>query len=122
MVKSGTPGIIYRAWIEGAFTLLTCRGQLSELRSTLRKPDLASRIRPHTAGRLVNDLRKLAVMIDPLTRVVRSPDPDDDFLLGAAQAGQADYLVTGDKSGLLTLVRHERTRIISANGFAALLR
>ena len=42
-------------------------------------------------------------MVDPLPIVVRSPDPTDDFLLAAAEAGGADYLVTGDKSGLLSL-------------------
>jgi uncharacterized protein len=58
-------------------------------------------------------------MIDPLPQVQRSPDPDDDFLLAAAEAGKADYLVTGDKSGLLALVRHEGTRIVTAAQFAA---
>jgi predicted nucleic acid-binding protein len=49
---------------------------------------------------------------------VRSPDPNDDFLLAAAEAGHADYLVTGDKSGLLALLRHEGTRIVTAASFA----
>ena len=40
--------------------------------------------------------------IDPLPRVERSPDPTDDFLLALSEAGKADYLVTGDKSGLLS--------------------
>ena len=34
--------------------------------------------------------------------------------------GKADYLVTGDKSGLLSLDRHKATQIISAVSFAAL--
>src|SRR5450432_4220610 len=97
LVQSGTPGSIYRAWVEGAFSLLTCQYQLIELRGTFRKPALASRIRPHEAGRLVNELKRLAVMVDNLPRVVRSPDSEDDFLLAAAEAGRADYLVTGDK-------------------------
>ncbi|HEY0795647.1 MAG TPA: putative toxin-antitoxin system toxin component, PIN family [Acidisarcina sp.] len=122
LVQSGAPGTIYRGWVEGAFTLLTCREQLRELRATLRKPALVSRIRPHEAGRMVNDLQRLALMVDPLPRVVRSPDPEDDFLLAVAEAGGADYLVTGDKSGLLDLKRHERTRITSAAEFAKLLR
>ncbi len=39
-------------------------------------------------------------------------------MLAMAEAGAADYLVTGDKGGLLSLVRHKRTRIISAAAFA----
>jgi predicted nucleic acid-binding protein len=55
-----------------------------------------------------------------LPRVERSPDPTDNFLLALCEAGKADYLVTGDKSGLLTLTRHQGTRIVSARNFAAL--
>jgi hypothetical protein len=112
LVQSGTPGTIYRMWADGAFTLLTCQRQILELRRTLQKPTLAARIRPHYAGRLVNELKELAVMVDPLPRVIRSPDPDDDFLLAAAQIGRANYLITGDKSGLLSLIRHKGTRIV----------
>lgn len=36
-------------------------------------------------------------------QVNASPDPDDNFLLALAQDGKADYLVTGDKSDLLSL-------------------
>ena len=51
----------------------------------------------------------------------RSPDAGQDFLLALAEAGKADYLVTGDKSGLLSLASHKSTRIITARDFAALL-
>jgi predicted nucleic acid-binding protein len=37
-----------------------------------------------------------------------------------AEAGRADYLVTGDKSGLLVFDSHKSTRIITARDFAAL--
>jgi hypothetical protein len=35
-------------------------------------------------------------------------------LLALAEAGGADYLVTGDKSGLLVFASHKSTRIITA--------
>ena len=120
MIQTGHPAVIYRAWEEGYFTLLTCALQLDELRATLQKPAVAERIHPHRAGRLVNQVKKLAEDISPLPRVERSPDPDDDFLLAVSEAGKADYLVTGDKSGLLALTRHRGTRIVSAREFAAL--
>ncbi len=37
------------------------------------------------------------------SKVLVSSDPDDNFLLELALDGQADYLVTGDKSDLLVL-------------------
>jgi len=95
--------------------------QNDELKATLRKPAVAARIKPYNAGRLVNALKELAETIGPLPRVKRSPDPTDDFLLALSEAGRADYLVTGDKSGLLALTLHQATRIVSARDFAALL-
>jgi predicted nucleic acid-binding protein len=74
----------------------------------------------YKAGRLVNQVRKLAEDVDTLPRVERSSDPTDDFLLSVSEGGKADYLVTGDKSGLLTLGRHKATRIVSAKEFAGL--
>lgn len=88
------------------------------MRATLQKPALAERIRPHKAGRLVNELKKLAEKIDHLPKVKRSPDPDDDFLLALCEAGRADYLVSGDRSGLLALASHCGTRILSVREFA----
>jgi hypothetical protein len=120
LVRLGHPAAIYRAWQEGYFTLLTCAEQLDELKATLHKPAIAARIKPYNAGRLVNELKELAETIGPLPRVDRSPDPADDFLLALSEAGQADYLVTGDKSGLLSLVRHAGTRIVPASEFATL--
>ena len=99
---------------------MTCAEQLDELKATLHKPAIAARIKPYQAGRLVNPLKELAEIIGTLPRVERSPDPTDDFLLGLSEAGKADYLVTGDKSGLLVLKRHKGTRIVSARDFGAL--
>ena len=51
----------------------------------------------------------------PLIR--RSDDPADDFLLAMCEAGSTDYLVTGDKAGLLALGTHGRTAIVTARAF-----
>jgi putative PIN family toxin of toxin-antitoxin system len=114
MIQTGNPAAIYRAWQEGRFILLTCAEQFDELRATLRKPAIAGRIKPYKAGGLVNEMKELAESVDALPRVRRSPDPTDDFLLALSEAGGADYLVTGDKSGLLALEHHKGTRIVSA--------
>jgi predicted nucleic acid-binding protein len=49
-----------------------------------------------------------------LPLVEKSPDPADNFLLSMAQAGKADFLVTGDKHDLLSVGVFEQTRIVSA--------
>jgi|ERR1700691_215325 len=120
IIQTGNPAAIYRAWQEGRFTLLTCAEHLDEVRATLRKPALADRIKPYKAGALVNEMKKLAEIVEGLQSVCRSPDPSDDFLLALCEAGRADYLVTGDKSGLLILDQHEGTRIVTASAFASL--
>ena len=85
------------------------------------KPRVAELVKPCKAGRLVNHIKRLAQKIDPLPPVHRSPDPTDDFLLALSEAGNANYLVTGDKSELLALDRHKATRIVPASDFSALM-
>lgn len=49
-------------------------------------------------------------------------DPDDAWLLALADAGRADYLVTGDKrSGLLARRSVATARILTAAGFCDVL-
>jgi hypothetical protein len=121
IAPAGKPAAIYSAWVEGKFTLLTCAAHLDELLATLEKPRVAELVKPYKAGRLVNQIKRLAEDAGPLPPVNRSPDPADDFLLALREAGNADYLVTGDKSGLIALDRHKATRIVSASDFAALV-
>ncbi|HEY1930909.1 MAG TPA: PIN domain-containing protein [Acetobacteraceae bacterium] len=105
--------------MSGGFALLTCDEQIEELRECLTRPWLVpERVRRHEAGRLVNQMRRAAEFVAPLPTVVRSPDPDDDFLLALAQAGRSDYLVTGGKTGSLPLRTHPGARIITATDFA----
>jgi hypothetical protein len=120
IVPTGQPAAVIRMWLDGKFTLLTCATHVNELRATLHKPRVAELIKPYKAGRLLNLVRKLAEDVDPLPRVERSSDPDDDYLLALSEAGNANYLVTGDKGGLLELDAHKGTRIISARDLAAL--
>jgi uncharacterized protein len=116
--KSAAPYAIYQAWRDKKLELLTCEAQLTEVREVTRRIAIAVRIKPSEAGLLMNSLRYLATMQTDLSAVQRSSDPKDDFLLGLAQAGRAEYLVTGDKSGLLALRSHKGTKIVRANWFA----
>ncbi|MBK1632341.1 putative toxin-antitoxin system toxin component, PIN family [Thiohalocapsa halophila] len=114
LVRGSAPDQLYRFWLAGRFDLATCSRQLEELREVSRRPFFRARIKPSEAGRLVNQLRRLAVYVDPLPDVSASPDPNDDFLLALAQAADADLLVSGDKSDLLALHRTGCTRIVTA--------
>ena len=116
ITQNTPPDRAYQAWRAGEFTLLSCEQQLEEIRRVTRRAGVKFRIRPMEAGRMVNDLRNLAVMLERLPTV----DPYDNYLLAMAAAGDADYLVTGDKRDLLALERHGGTRIVTVRTFVAL--
>src|SRR5579872_5045180 len=96
IAPAGKPAAIYNAWVDGKFTLLTCAAHLDELLATLQKPRVAKLIKPYKAGRLVNQIKRLAEDVRALPPVKCSPDPTDDFLLAMCEAANADYPVTGD--------------------------
>ena len=117
--KTAAPHHIYQAWRDKRLTVLTCSEQLVEVREVTRRVAVALRIKPAEAGRLVNSLRDLAVVLGDLPAVQRSSDPKDDFILALAQAGGAGYVVTGDKSGLLVLRQHAGAEILTAAQFVS---
>lgn len=86
-----------------------------------RRHHLRPLLRAAEAGRIVNQIKAHAVLVDRLPYVRRSADPSDDFLLALAETGQANYLVTGDKAGLLGLKRHQGTTILAASDFCVVL-
>jgi len=65
IAPAGKPAAIIDAWLDGKFTLLTCATHLDELQATLHKPRVADLIKPYKAGRLVNQVKKLAEYILP---------------------------------------------------------
>ena len=114
------PAQLLVLWRAGRFDLLTAPEQLDELMRVTRYPKIRARLPVAVAGRLINDLRALAVTMDRLPVVDVSPDPDDNYLLAIAAAGQADGLITGDKRDLLSLGAFQGTRILTARDFLAL--
>ena len=111
---------LFALWRSRRFDLLTSAEQIDEIARVTRYPKIRARISSALAGRLVNRLRDVAVMVERLPKVDRSPDPDDNYLLALAQAGNAQYLVTGDKP-LLALKRHKSTRIVTPAALTNLL-
>ena len=117
LVQNSLPAQLITLWREGRFELLTAAEQLDELRRVTRYPKIRERLTPALAGRLINELREVAVLVRDLPEVVLCADPNDNYLLGLAQAGAADWLVTGDKRDLLGLRVHGRARIVTVRMF-----
>ena len=119
--RHGTPAQLIAGWRERRYDLITSTEQLIELGDVARRPVLRARIVPSTVGRLIRDVRKLADVLTRLPAVERSTDPADNFLLAMAEAGNANYLVSGDRRGVLALGTHGITQIVRARDFLDVL-
>ena len=62
-------------WREGRFDLLTSAEQLDELIRVSRYPKSRERVAPALAGRLINELRDIALVVKNLPVVTASADP-----------------------------------------------
>ena len=81
-------------------------GRFSELDFAPVKPRLlAAGLREFSFFVETNSIRDLPSQ-------AAAPDPKDSYLLALAEAGRAEFLVTGDKK-LLALKHHQSTRIIA---------
>jgi uncharacterized protein len=119
--EQGAPAQLLNSWTDKAFTLVTSTTQIAEIRSVTHRPSGRPLITPAHVGRFVNDLHRFATVLDRLPAVHRSRDPNENFLLAMAEAGKADFLVTGDKRDVLVLKSHCNTTIVSANEMLPLL-
>ena len=117
-----SPDQVYQAWRKKRFTLVTSGWQLEEFRRASRYERVKKFLKPTEAGNLVNGLKRHATVLKELPDVDLSRDPQDNPVLAMAIAGEADYLVTGDRRGLLSLKRVGTTRIVTAAEFMKILK
>jgi uncharacterized protein len=122
LVEASLSAHLIVLWRQGRFDLLTSAEQLDELIRVTRYQKIRERLAPALAGRLINELRDIAVVLKNLPAVTVCQDPYDDYLLAMAVAGAADFLVTGDKRDLLSLKLHEGTKIVTVRDFLTLHR
>lgn len=104
-----------RAWLDGASELIVSERLLEELGRALGYPKVRDRVEPTEAVELIDLLRRGSCMHndpdDPPR--VRSPDPDDDYLVALAGSAQA-MIVSGDRH-LLGL--SGQVPVLSPSGF-----
>lgn len=120
----GYPARIFQLWNdEDAYILLVTEPILEEYRRALRYEHVRARHRltEQELDELVDDLAESAVLVDPQgERPVIHEDPKDTMFVECAVAGQADYIVSGDRH-LLDLKEYQGIQVMSPAVFAGLL-
>jgi putative PIN family toxin of toxin-antitoxin system len=122
LIPDSQPAKIISLWQNGKFDILTAQPQIDELMRVTRYPKIKERISSVLAGRFINEIRDLAIMVDKLPIVDVSPDPYDNYLLAIASGGSADYLLTGDKRDILFIKKYEGVAILSVSEFLTRVR
>ena len=114
LISTGTPpGLLFEAWTQGDFELVTSAAQIAELARVLEYERLRPYVRPAEAEALVETIDAVAIIVDALPETRLSADSDDNVILATAIAGEADLIVTGDKSHLLKLESAEGIPIVT---------
>jgi uncharacterized protein len=108
----GAPAKLLDAWERKTFTLVASDVLIAEFRDVAARPFFRARLRASAAELLAAGLRDFSIYFRNLPSGPIAPDPKDSYLLAMAEAGHADFLVTGDKD-LLSLKHHKSTRIVT---------
>ena len=117
VIAAGLPRRLVDGARAGEFELCTSEVLLAELLDVLSRGKFAARLAQAglTPQGIVDDLRRLAVIVSPAnTQRVVPTDPDDDHVIAAAVTGQADLIASGDKRDLLPLGSYAGIPIITA--------
>lgn len=104
LITKGTPpDELYRAWLRGDIELVTSAAQIAELAEVLARPRIRRLVDADEANAILENLAVRALVLNDLPTVDLSPDPSDNPILAAAIAGNADFVVSGDKKHVLSL-------------------
>lgn len=112
--KNTAPYQLYVAWREGKFDLITSHPQIDELKRVLAYEKLQRFFTREEAQEMLLGVMTFSVCVASIPEVSYSPDPDDNKIIATAIAGQASYIVTGDKRDLLDLKSVEGVKMLTA--------
>jgi len=116
----GPPAAILRALRSKRFILVSSPPINEEIIEVLNRSYIRER---YGLGDRIFDvsfiLWELAELVTDVPDVKVSSDPDDNKFLATADAGRADYLVTGDVGDLLRLHKYRDVAIISPREFVS---
>ncbi len=119
----GPPARVFFAWLRDTFELVVSEFLLLEYRRALLYHRVASRhgMNETEVNDIVEDIRQHALMVEPIeTITLITDDPSDNKILECAVAGEADYIVSGDRH-LLSIGEFRGIQILSPAMFLEVL-
>jgi len=93
---------------------------LAEIKIVTRRSKLRKYFNPRDVDDLIDLIETIGTGIIIKTEPTICRDPKDNYLLGLAEFGQANYLVTGDVD-LLVIKEYKGTRIITIKEFEKII-
>ncbi len=123
LTPTGTSGKLLALLTSGAFLLIVSDLLLEEYRRVLARPYLRAehKLTDLEINSLIETFRALGKLVEPDTtlRIVLA-DPKDDIFVQTALAGEADYIVSGDKH-LLVPGEHRGVPVVTPAAFLAII-
>jgi len=102
--------------IGGKIELLFSDESLAEFVEVIFRKKLKKYFSQSDVIELFDFIHEYGTVINVKAKVKECRDPKDDFWLGLAKDGKADYLITGDQD-LLVIERFQKTKIIKIREF-----
>lgn len=112
-VFRGTPGLLIAFLQGGGFLEIVSQPLIDEYRDVLERKSKKS---PEFIAAEIAAIAARAQMVIPQETVAVSRDSDDNRVLECAIAGQADYIITGDRD-LLVLGFFRKIPVLTARQF-----
>lgn len=114
--KPTAPRLVYLAIREAQITLITAQSLLDELEEVLNRPHMLKLHGLSSEGihQRIALLAQLSIVVPVEDVPPVSPDPDDDILFACAVAGQANYIISGDKKHVLKIGKYQGIPTITA--------
>jgi putative PIN family toxin of toxin-antitoxin system len=113
----GPPAQVFLLAIGGSIQLCITGNVYAEYEEVIRRPRF--RRDEDVIAATLQTIRERSLWFRPTEAIRACADPDDDIFLECAQAGQANYLVTGNAKDFP--VSWLETRIVTPRGFLKLM-
>lgn len=114
-ILKGSTAVLMDCWKEDKFVLLFSADIFDEYFEVIARPKFAQEESDIRA--LAELLTEKGIAVEPKIRLdVVKDDPDDNKFLECALAGEADFIVSGDRH-LLSLNKYKGVRILKAADF-----